>query len=142
MSESRLRSCYLAPCSIACKQQTHFRSPLLSDRKCVCCSQATCSTVPELFSLFKFYKEHWPEVAGANLGGPVNLHVENTFILLCTFLFIYNIMRKDYTKERKNLQYTLSLKFAKSFDRFLIWSRNLSFSLWSDLTLSPIYQIN
>ena len=52
------------------------------------------------------------------------------------------MMRKDYTKERKNLQYTLSLKFAKSFDRFLIWSRNLSFSLWSDLTLSPIYQIN
>lgn len=51
-------------------------------------------------------------------------------------------MRKDYTKERKNLQYTLSLKFAKSFDRFLIWPRNLSFSLWSDLTLSSIYQIN
>ena len=33
---------------LACEQQTHFRSSLLSDRKCVCCSQA--KELPEVES--------------------------------------------------------------------------------------------
>ena len=36
--------------SIACETQTHFRSSLLYDRKCVCCSQASPSMSPIVFA--------------------------------------------------------------------------------------------
>lgn len=61
-----------------------------------------------------------PREAIANLDGPVNLRAGTNFISFCTRLSIYEQLTK-----------------AEKIYRFLSWSRNLSFSFWSDVTVSP-----